>query len=83
MCLQSEQVAKEMVVAVPGTGAIKTDQQLIDLCGIAQPVCAVGPSGDSVHKCTVELLQHGRLQEALAMLVAHTGEELIGHVVDD
>ncbi len=80
---EPEEISEQVVIAVPGAGAVEPDQELVAACRVGEPLCATGAVGDGVDERAVELLQHGGLEQASPLFLALPGEELVGHVVDD
>jgi hypothetical protein len=80
---EPKQIAKEVVVAKPGAGAVQTDQELIHARGVAQPLHTAGFAGDGIDKGATELVEDRCLQEALAIVRIDRGEELVAEILDN
>jgi hypothetical protein len=81
--LEPEQVAEEVVVAVPGAGAVEADDELVGPGGVTEPGRAAGRVGEGVDEGAAELVDDRRLQQAPAIVVPDRGQQLVAQVVDD
>ena len=83
LCLEDEQVAKEMVIAEPLAGAVQADDELVLVGGCAEPLPPVRRTGDRVDERPRESIEDRRLQETLPVVGRCGGEQLVAEVADD
>ena len=81
--LQQEQVAEQVVVAVPLPRAVQPDHQLVAAGQVVQPAGAVGGAGDGVEQWPGQAVEHGGLHHPAAFLRLQHGQQFVGQVAGD
>ena len=81
--LVAQELAKEMVVAVPLALRVEGDKEEVRALELAQHEHRAGSVGDGVAEGGREPLEHGSMEQETPHLLGEAGQDLRAQVVDD
>ena len=81
--LVAEELAEEVVVAIPLALRVERDEEEVRALELAQHQHRAGPGGHGVAEWGTEALEHGRLEQEAPHVLGKAGEYLCAQVVDN